>query len=164
MYLICKYQNGILKEYYYQISERWPGESRIDTANKLKYDKYQPFLTDISVLSPTVIPFEIGAHTSFISSRNKGSLKNYIPIHISRQTWSWKVSATTSLAASQAEQLRGQHHNLCKTDNDGNCYRTVQDEVVEVLAEEQHKSRLSSYFEYINIFVGISNVRRNILL
>ena len=71
------------------------------------------------------------------------------------------VPSYAEKATSQAEQLRNQHHNLYKTDKDGNCYRTVQDEVVE---EEQHKSRLSSYFEYINIFVGISNVRRNILL
>ena len=43
-------------------------------------------------------------------------------------------------------------------------YRTVQHEVVEVLTEEQHKSRLSYYIEYINTVVGVSNVRRNILL
>ena len=50
-------------------------------------------------------------------------------------------------AARQADQLRCQYHILYKTGKDGNRYRTVQDEVVEVLTEEQHKSRLSSYFE-----------------
>ena len=41
------------------------------------------------------------------------------------------------------------HHILLyESDRDGNNYlRTVEDEVVEGLMEEQHKSRLSSYID-----------------
>ena len=47
-------------------------------------------------------------------------------------------------------------------DRNGNYYCIEQDEVVEVLTEEQVKTRLTSYFEYINTFIRVSNVRKNI--
>ena len=58
------------------------------------------------------------------------------------------------------------HHILLyESDRDGNNYlRTVEDEVVEGLMEEQHKSRLSSYINCIDNFVGVGLVRRNIIL
>ena len=52
-----------------------PGEHRIDISNKLKLEKYEHFLTDITSLKPSVIPFEIGSNTGFISSRNRTNLK-----------------------------------------------------------------------------------------
>ena len=42
-------------------------------------------------------------------------------------------------------------------DKDGNYYHTV-----EVLTEEQLKSQYSTYTDYIDNFVGVSIVRRNI--
>ena len=47
-------------------------------------------------------------------------------------------------------------------DRDSNYHRKVEDEVVEVLTKEQQDSRLSSYYNYVDTFVGVSNVRRNI--
>ena len=41
-------------------------------------------------------------------------------------------------------------------------YHTVEDEAVEVLTEEQHRRQLATYTDYINNFVKVSNVRRNI--
>ena len=38
-----------------------PGEHRIEISNKLKSDKYQHFLTDITHYQPTVTAFEVGA-------------------------------------------------------------------------------------------------------
>ena len=47
-----------------------PGESRISEAHRLKSEKYQHFSSDIRSLSATVLPFEIGSHTGFISHEN----------------------------------------------------------------------------------------------
>ena len=44
-------------------------------------------------------------------------------------------------------------------DRDGNHYHTEQDEVMEVLAEEEAKNQLFSFFDYIDAFVRVSNVR-----
>ena len=48
-----------------------PSEQRIEAANKLKIEKYQHFLSDISSLQPNLKCFEIGSHTGYISPRNK---------------------------------------------------------------------------------------------
>ena len=47
-------------------------------------------------------------------------------------------------------------------DRDGNYYLTKQDAVVRVLTEVQVKTRLSSYIDYIDSFVIVSNVGRNL--
>ena len=52
-----------------------PSEGRIDISNKLKYEKYQHFLTDIVNYKPSVTPFEVGAQSGYISRRNKETLK-----------------------------------------------------------------------------------------
>ena len=52
-----------------------PSESRIDISNKLKFEKYEHFVTDITNFKASVIPFEIGSNTGFISSRNRATLK-----------------------------------------------------------------------------------------
>ena len=54
----------------------FPSEARIDTAHKLKHEKYQHFLTDITSLKPSLSPFEIGAHSGYISRKNKETLKS----------------------------------------------------------------------------------------
>jgi hypothetical protein len=51
-----------------------PGKMRMDTANKLKMKKYQHFCSDIETHTASVIPFEVGSHTGFISRENKTRL------------------------------------------------------------------------------------------
>ena len=53
-----------------------PSEARIVTDNKLKQEKYQHFLTDITSFKPSLSPFEIGAHSGYISRKNKETLKS----------------------------------------------------------------------------------------
>ena len=60
------------------------------------------------------------------------------------------VESYAKITSNQADQIRSQQKLLYKTDRDSNQYHTVQDEVVEVLTKEQHKSLLSSYYEYID--------------
>ena len=47
-----------------------PGENRISEAHRLKTEKYQHFSSDIKSHTATVLPFEIGSHTGFISREN----------------------------------------------------------------------------------------------
>ena len=51
-----------------------PGELRLETAHKLKYEKYQHFETTTGPYQINVMPFEIGSHTGYINSDNKTSL------------------------------------------------------------------------------------------
>ena len=51
-----------------------PGELRIETAHKLKYEKYQHFEKEIVTHQTSVIPFEIGASTGYVSGENKTNL------------------------------------------------------------------------------------------
>ena len=51
-----------------------PAEHRIEAANKLKMDKYQHFSSDITNHTATVVPFEVGSHTGYISTQNKKNL------------------------------------------------------------------------------------------
>ena len=55
-----------------------PNESRIETAHVLKMEKYQHILTDIVSFQPSVVPFEIGSVSGYISRRNNTHL---IEIH-----------------------------------------------------------------------------------
>ena len=48
-------------------------------------------------------------------------------------------------------------------DKDGNLYCTEEDQGMEVLTEEQLRARYSSYVSYIDNFMQVSNVRRNLL-
>ena len=48
-----------------------PGEARLDTAHKLKSDKYSHLVSDIKTHTVTVTPFEVGAQTGHINSDNK---------------------------------------------------------------------------------------------
>ena len=52
-----------------------PGETRISIAHNIKLQKYQHFCTDINSYKVSVIPFEIGSHTGYITRENKESLK-----------------------------------------------------------------------------------------
>ena len=52
-----------------------PGETRLDTAHKLKTESYSHFVRDITTHTVTVTPFEVGAHTGHINNDNKKRLK-----------------------------------------------------------------------------------------
>ena len=51
-----------------------PGETRINTAHDLKFEKYQHFTNDIHSYKVSVRPFEIGSNTGYISRNNKDTL------------------------------------------------------------------------------------------
>ena len=52
-----------------------PGELRIEESNRLKGDKYQHFTTDIKTHTVSVLPFEIGSHTGYITQKNHATLR-----------------------------------------------------------------------------------------
>ena len=52
-----------------------PGEGRIKVSHDLKYKKYQHLISDIKSQTVSIIPFEIGSHTGYISADNKCYLK-----------------------------------------------------------------------------------------
>ena len=49
-----------------------------------------------------------------------------------------------------------------RKDSNNRRYRTDQDEVIEVTTEEQLKTRLASYVNYIDEFMRVCNLRRNL--
>ena len=51
-----------------------PGETRIREAHRLKSEKYQHFKNDINSHTVSILPFEIGSHTGFISRDNMATL------------------------------------------------------------------------------------------
>ena len=51
-----------------------PGESRISIAHNIKLRKYQHFESDIHTYKVSVLPFEIGSNTGYISRENKASV------------------------------------------------------------------------------------------
>ena len=48
-----------------------PAEHRIKISHKLKYEKYQHFISDIKSYTVNLVPFEVGSHTGYISSDNR---------------------------------------------------------------------------------------------
>ena len=79
-----------------------PSESRIDTAFRLKHDKYSHFVTDIQSYDVAVIPFEIGSHTGHITTRNKTSLTalhKFMKPAIKLKKFNENVSAITILSS-----------------------------------------------------------------
>ena len=47
-----------------------PGEARLEISNKLKTEKYQHFVSDISSYTVSVTAFEVGSNTGFINRQN----------------------------------------------------------------------------------------------
>ena len=79
-----------------------PGEQRIDISNKLKYEKYEHFVNDIKTHKTSVIPFEIGAHTGYISSENKTRLKQlhkFCKPNITMKKFTQNISAIVVLGS-----------------------------------------------------------------
>ena len=52
-----------------------PGELRIEESNRLKGEKYQHFTSDIKTHTVSVLPFEIGSHTGYVTQRNNATLR-----------------------------------------------------------------------------------------
>ena len=78
------------------------GEQRIETAHRLKAKKYQHFSKDITNYKATVIPFEIGSNTGFVSERNKASIKklhSYCKKGIKLKKFVENISAVTILSS-----------------------------------------------------------------
>ena len=51
-----------------------PGESRISIAHSIKLGRYQHLETDIQSFKVSILPFEIGSNTGYISKDNKQRL------------------------------------------------------------------------------------------
>ena len=86
-------------------------EQRIEAANKLKVEKYQHFLSDISSLQPNLKCFEIGSHTGYISSRNKRylvDLHKYCKKGIKLKNFLQNISSITILSSYYIFNCRNQ--------------------------------------------------------
>ena len=79
-----------------------PAEHRIQTANQIKAHKYSHFETDIIHFKATVIPFEVGSHTGYITRDNKtrlASLHKYCKKSIKLKNFERNISAITILGS-----------------------------------------------------------------
>ena len=79
-----------------------PGETRISTAHNIKLQKYQHFCTDINSYKVSVIPFEIGSHTGYLTRENKESLKilhKFCKRELKFKSFKNNISAITVLAS-----------------------------------------------------------------
>ena len=90
-----------------------PGEMRIETANKLKMNKYQHFSSDIKTHTASVIPFEIGSHTGVISRENKSrlhTLHKFCKKDIKLKKFIENISAISVLSSYMLFNQRNQEH------------------------------------------------------
>ena len=77
-----------------------PAEHRIETANQLKAHKYSHFESDIMHFKTTVIPFEVGSHTGYLTRNNKtrlASLHKFCKKSIKLKNFERNISAITIL-------------------------------------------------------------------
>ena len=88
-----------------------PGESRLDTAHRLKTESYSHFVTDIKTHKVTVTPFEVGAHTGHINSDNKKrlhSLHSFCTKDIKLKKFKENISSVTILSSYYIFNCRNQ--------------------------------------------------------
>ena len=79
-----------------------PGEHRIEISNKLKTEKYEHFLRDITSYKPSLSAFEIGAQTGYINNQNKktiGNIHKYCQKNIKLKSFTNNTSAITALSS-----------------------------------------------------------------
>ena len=79
-----------------------PGEQRIEISHKLKYEKYQHMSTDTIHYTVSIVPFEVGSNTGYISSDNKThikSLHNFCSKNIKLKKFLQNISAITVLSS-----------------------------------------------------------------
>ena len=90
-----------------------PAETRIDISNKLKSEKYAHFETDITAYKASVIPFEVGAHTGYISNRNKDNIKRlhtFCKKGIKLKQFSNNISAICGMGSYYIFNCRNEHN------------------------------------------------------
>ena len=88
-----------------------PGESRLDTAHRLKTESYSHFVTDIKTHKVTVTPFEVGAHTGHINSDNKKrlhALHSFCTKDIKLKKFKENISSVTILSSYYIFNCRNQ--------------------------------------------------------
>ena len=88
-----------------------PAEHRIEVANKLKSEKYQHFSTDICNQAVTVLPFEVGSQTGYITAENKKrlhSLHKYCTKDIKFKKFQENLSAIAVLGSYYIFNCRNQ--------------------------------------------------------
>ena len=79
-----------------------PGESRIAIAHNIKLEKYSHFATDVHNFKVSVIPFEIGSNTGYVSRDNKDRLAilhKYCKRDIKFKKFKNNISAITVLGS-----------------------------------------------------------------
>ena len=79
-----------------------PGETRISTAHNLKFQKYQHFCSDINTYKVSVIPFEIGSHTAYVSRENienLNKLHKFCKIDLELKSFKKNIPAITVLGS-----------------------------------------------------------------
>ena len=88
-----------------------PAEHRIETANQLKAHKYSHFESDIMHFKTTVIPFEVGSHTGYLTRNNKtrlASLHKFCKKSIKLKNFERNISAITILGSYYIFNCRSQ--------------------------------------------------------
>ena len=89
-----------------------PGEQRLEIAHKLKFEKYQHFISDIHRYSTTVVPFEIGSNTGYINKENKvglNSLHKFCKKNIKLKKFTNNISAITVMGSYYIFNCRNQN-------------------------------------------------------
>ena len=79
-----------------------PAEHRISTANNLKMEKYAHFETDNPGKNVSVIPFEVGSHTGYVTKENKmrlAQLHKYCQKSIKLKNFVKNISAITVMGS-----------------------------------------------------------------
>ena len=80
-----------------------PGEHRLEISHKLKFEKYQHFVSDTpSRYKTTVQPFEIGSHTGHVNKENKltlNTLHKFCHKNIKLKKFTHNISAITVLSS-----------------------------------------------------------------
>ena len=79
-----------------------PGETRILEAHRIKTEKYQHFQSDIKSYKVSVIPFEVGSHTGYISRDNVSrvnALHKFCKKDIKLKNFKKNISSITVLSS-----------------------------------------------------------------
>ena len=79
-----------------------PGELCIQESNRIKGEKYQHFTTDIKTHTVSVLPFEIGSHTGYVTQNNSATLRTlhqYCKKDIKLKQFTKNISSIVVLAS-----------------------------------------------------------------
>ena len=90
-----------------------PNELRIETSHKLKTEKYQHFLSDITIYQPSLTPFEVGSVSGYISRDNRkyiGSIHKFCKPNIKLKNFLQNISAISVLSSYYLFNCRSIEH------------------------------------------------------